>query len=75
MWNTNCSLWGLQLFIVLVVVSPEERLHVWNGAVLAVASKGKEQSLLEQRGELPVCHPPLPARFVERLLKGGWFLL
>lgn len=70
MWNTNCSLWGLQLFVVLAALSPDERLPVWNGAVSAAASKGKEQSLSEQSRELPGCPPPAPPGFVERLLKG-----
>lgn len=61
---------GLQLFVVLAALSPEERLPVWNGAVSAAASKGKEQSLSEQSGELPGCPPSAPPGFVERLLKG-----
>lgn len=40
----------------LFCLLPEERLHTENDMVLALLSKRKEQSLLEQEGELPVCY-------------------
>lgn len=51
----------------LLCLSPEELLETENGMGLAVTSKGREQSLLEQTGELHMCHPLCsPGQFLSK---------